>query len=718
MRPPISRLLLAASFAVTAFAAKKPVTIEEAAKSLKAPPAAIWAPAGGRFAARAGDSLNLYDAASGKETKLLDLTVLDGKAKPGPEGPFGWINRGVKEKEIQWLPGGDRLLIARKGDLFLVNAADGVHRQLTNTPATEHDPKVSPDGNRIAFQRDHDLYAMDIGSGKTTRLTRDGSTTRTNAELDWVYPEELAIETAYWWSPDGRRLAYLQFDSSGVMEYPHADLTKVRPVYEPERFPQAGTPNPVVRLGVVGAGGGRTKWFDLPGDSSHLTARVTWMADSSALAVHRLNRIQNKLTLFRVDVNSGKATVILEESDPAWVNLKDDFYFLGKGGELVWGSERENFRHLYMVNTMSGQARAITSGHWEVTDLACVDEASRRIYFLSTEAGPRERQLYSVGFDGAGKRRLSPKAGTHSVTFSPDCGMYLDTHSSISEPPRRAIHKAHGGAPIAVISERDYGVAGEFEILPNEFVEFKAKDGDTFLGRIIKPSGFDPSRKYPAIVQVYGGPHAQTVRDQWRGADWDQYLAHNGYVIWQMDNRGSAFRGHAWEARVNRRFGKQELADQLEGIDYLLSLGFVDPDRIGMQGWSYGGYMTLYSLLNAPSRFRAGISGAPVTDWRHYDTIYTERYMGLPQENEEGYKASSPVHQAANLKAKLMLAHNFEDDNVLFQHTFRMMDALQKAGKHFDLAIYPQKAHAVSGDLRRHLYETMAAFWKRELAGP
>jgi dipeptidyl-peptidase-4 len=708
-------LLLGLLVATHASGQKKPVTIDAAAKSPTPEPAAVWAPDGTRFVSVAKSALRLYDLSKHKEADLADLKTLDEKAAAAPQAPFSWINRRVKEKTIQWTPDSKQLLVSRKGDLFLFDIATSEQKQLTKTPAVEHDPQLSPDGRRVAFQRGHDLYTMDLATSTTTRVTTGGTPTRLNGELDWVYPEELALGTAYWWSPDSRRIAYLQFDTSGVMEYPHGDLLRVRPVYEPERFPQAGTPNPVVRLGVVNATGGKTKWLELPGGTDILTARVTWVDGPSALAVHRLNRVQNELSVLRVDAANGKAAVLVEESDPAWVNLKDDFQFVDGWRGLLWGSERDNYRHLYYVEPALKTARAITSGNWEVTDLACVDTAAKRIFYVSTEAGPRERQLYSIGFDGSGKQRLSSEGGTHDVSFAPKCSSYLDTHSSITVPPRRSLHDATGKLT-AVVSARQSGVAEEYEILPNEWIEFKAKDGDMFLARIIKPAGFDASRKYPAVVQVYGGPHAQTVRDQWRGADWDQYLAHNGFVVWQMDNRGSAFRGHAWEARVNRRFGKQELADQLEGIDYLIALGFVDPARIGIQGWSYGGYMTLYSLLNAPERFRGGISGAPVTDWRNYDTIYTERYMGLPQENEEGYKASSPVNQAANLKSKLMLVHNFEDDNVLFQHTLRMMDALQKAGKHYDFQLYPQKSHGVRGDaLRKHMYEAMAAFWNREL---
>ncbi|MEZ5400782.1 MAG: S9 family peptidase [Bryobacteraceae bacterium] len=692
-------------------AGRKAVTIDEAAKTARPDGSPVWAPSGTQFVFRSGKQLKLWNQ-SAHSVLIEDLESLDGQAASSPEGPFQWVNRGVRESEVQWV-GSGKLLIARKGDLFLFDIATRKHRQLTKTPVAEADPKLSPDDRKVSFRREHDLYVMDIESGKTMRLTHGGTATRKNAELDWVYPEELGIQTAYWWSPDGRRIAYLQFDTSATLVYPHGDLLGVRPVSEPERYPQAGTPNPAVRLGIVASGGGKTKWIDLPGGPEMLTARVTWLPDSSGLAVHRLNRVQNKLQLLRVA--AGQVKTLLEETDSAWVNLKDDFHFLGKGEHWIWGSERDGFRHMYMAR--GDAVRPITSGPWEVTELACVDEKAERIYYVSTEAGPRERQVYSIGFDGSGKKRLTAAHGTHGVNFAPDCSVYFSTHSSVMDPPLRAVYSA-AGEQLTILKDRDRRVADEFEILPTEWVEFKAKDGDAFLARLIKPAGFDPAKKYPAVVQVYGGPHAQTVRDLWKGADWDQYLAHSGFVIWQMDNRGSAFRGHAWEARVNRRFGKQELADQLEGVEHLLSLGFVDAARIGIQGWSYGGYMTLYSLLNAPDRFRAGISGAPVTDWRNYDTIYTERYMGLPQENEDGYKASSPVNQAENLKSKLMLVHNFEDDNVLFQHTMRMMNALQKAGKHYEFQLYPQKAHGVTGAaLKKHMYKAMAEFWDRALKG-
>jgi dipeptidyl-peptidase-4 len=436
-------------------------------------------------------------------------------------------------------------------------------------------------------------------------------------------------------------------------------------------------------------------------------ARVTWLPDSSGVATHLLTRVQDKLRL----VLAGRAVV--SESSDAWINLRDDFAFLGDS--LLWGSERgSGYRHLSVQPLRGGSARPLTRGDWEVTDLACVDQKGGRVFYVSTEPDARERHLWSVGLDGSDKRRISREPGTHSVSMGPGCSTYVDTWSSLSEPTRRTVRSADG-RELGMVREPDGKVAAEYGLLPNELVDYNGSDGTLFHARLIRPAGFDRSRKYPAVVMVYAGPHVQAVRNQWRGADWDQALAHRGFVVWQVDGRGSAGRGHVFEKPLNRRLGKLELADQVEGVRHLLSLGFVDPARVGIYGWSYGGYMTLNAMFNAGDVFAAGVAGAPVTDWRQYDTIYTERYMGLPQENEAGYKESSVVHQAARLKGRLMLAHNFEDDNVLFQHTLRMMDELQRAGKQFDLLLYPQKSHAVSGGVKRHMLESMTAFLERHL---
>jgi dipeptidyl-peptidase-4 len=298
--------------------------------------------------------------------------------------------------------------------------------------------------------------------------------------------------------------------------------------------------------------------------------------------------------------------------------------------------------------------------------------------------------------------------------MAPGCGHYVRSFSSVDEPARKTLHAA-GGEELDLLDPPDRSVLDEYEILPQQILSVATGDGDTLDARLIRPPGFDPSRKYPAVVLVYGGPQAQSVVNRWSGADLAQALAHAGFVVWQLDNRGAAGRGHRRETRLFRRFGKQELADQLEGLQHLLNLGFVDAARVGIHGWSYGGFMTLYAMLHAPDTFRAGVAGAPVTDWRGYDTIYTERYLGLPAENEEGYRLSSPLNDAAKLKRPVLLIHNFEDDNVLFQHTMQMADALERAGKPFEMMIYPQKAHGVTGEAKKHFYRAVVDFFERRL---
>ncbi len=358
--------------------------------------------------------------------------------------------------------------------------------------------------------------------------------------------------------------------------------------------------------------------------------------------------------------------------------------------------------------------RQLTRGEWEVGEVAGVSEAKGEVYFTARAATPLEDHLYVVPLGGGAARRLTTPNKTHVISMSEGCEHYLDASSSLREPVRRSIHRGDG-SEWSVFVEADDQPLKEYEILPTEIVHLTASDGATLYARLIKPAGFTPAKKYPAVVMVYGGPHAQSVRNAWAGANFDQALAHRGFVIWQLDNRGSAGRGHAWEAALYRRLGERELEDQKTGVRHLVSMGFVDPARVGIYGWSYGGFMTLNALLNAPEIFKAGVAGAPVTDWRMYDTIYTERYLGLPEENKEGYRLSSVVHSAAKLKGALLLVHNFEDDNVLFQHTLRMADQLERAGKPFEMMLYPQRTHGVTGPAYKHLLEAVAAFFERSL---
>jgi dipeptidyl-peptidase-4 len=698
-------------------AQKKPVTLDTLSRVAPSfgGAQAHWSPDGKRFVYRQGTRLMLYDVAARAQRPLLSFPSLEAAATSVPAAPaFAWENRRVSEQTVQWTPDGRDLLVAAGGDVFLIKVDAGGWIQLTATPIRERDPKLSPDGKRLAYRNEHDLYVLELASKRVTRLTQDGSSTVWNGELDWVYPEELDLGTAYWWSPDSQALAYLQFDISRELIHPHVDMLELYAKPEPQRYPKAGTPNADVRLGVVPAKGGETKWMDLGETRDRLLARVYWTPDAKAIGVFRLNRVQNQLHFLSADAATGVSQVLLEEKDPYWINVKDDFAWLPKRQQFLWASERDGYRHLYLYDRGGRLVSQVTRGEFEVTNLAMVDETGGRIYFESTEESPLERHLYSVSLAGGARTKLTRERGTHSATVSPNGEYWLDSFSSLQDAPRTVLRDA-AGTILATIREPDRKVYDEYDVRPTELVQFKGADGTLFHARLIKPANFDASKKYPAVVMVYGGPHAQQVRDMWAGIGWEQVLAHKGFVIWQMDNRGSAGRGHLWEAKLYRRFGKQELEDQKEGVKHLVSMGFVDPQRVGITGWSYGGYMTLYAMFHAPEVFKAGISGAPVTDWRHYDTIYTERYLGLPSENESGYRASSPVFDAKNLKGRLMLIHNFGDDNVLYQHSMQMQVELQKAGKQYELLVYPLKAHGVTGAYSRHMREAMVGFFERSL---
>jgi dipeptidyl-peptidase-4 len=706
-----------------AFAQKKPVTLDDVAApppSGRAGAAPAWSPDGASFAYTEQNKIMLYDLAAKNARELAPLDQLQKAAKPAPKPErYEWENRRVRDENVQWFPSGKKLLIAAGGDLFIWRLDRSEAEQLTATPVAERDPKISPDGHYVAFRREHDLYVIDVASKTETRLTKDGSETLRNGELDWVYPEELDLGTAYWWSPDSKWIAYLQFDVSREPLYPHADLRGFRPVLEPQRYPQAGEPNAAVQVGVIPAAGGRTRWMDV-GETRYfyLVARVAWAPDSRHLAIQRLTRVQNRLDLLSADAASGATQAVLTESDPHWINVKDDFRFLKGGREFLWSSERTGFRHLYVYSSDGTQKRQLTRGDWEVRGVLGADEKTGRVFYLSSEPGPLETQMYALGLNGEQKVRLTAEPGTHAVSLAPDAAHFLDSFSSLNSPPRRVL-RAINGSEYAVFQEADRKRYDQYEILPTEILKVKAADGRTDLyARLIKPAGFQPGRKYPAIVMVYGGPGAQSVRDAWSGLSWEQALAHRGFVIWQLDNRGSAGRGHGFETPIYHNLGVTELADQKAGIARLISLGFVDPARIGIYGWSYGGFMTLNALLNAPEIFHAGIAGAPVTYFANYDTIYTERYMGLPVDDQEGYSRTNLSLSAANLKARLMLVHNFQDDNVLFQNTLQIADALERAGKEFQLMLYPQKTHGVTGPVRRQMLQSMTDFFEDALKAP
>ena len=644
----------------------------------------------------------------------------------------------VAPQRYAWAPSGKALLFIGDDNLYWYDLENkAAKRLLADRPEDESggiaDARISPDGKWVSFLRSHDLWLLELASGRELQLTRGGSEDLRHGELDWVYPEELDLRQAYWWSPDSAQIAFLEMDERPVTKYPLVDFLTITGETNWEPYPKAGAANPVVRLGVVQVPSAERlevtpRWMNTGADSSVYLARVNWLPDSRHLAIQRLPRSQKKLDLLVADVQTGATRVLLSEEDPHWINLSDDLYFFPDGERFLWYSEssgvpgalRPNpggFRHLYLYNLDGKLLKQLTRGEWEVSSVDAVDAGHGDVYFTATEASVRERHLYRLALDWGEMERLTLDAGTHQVLFSPDKHFFVDTHSSATAPPAQYLQDAGTADSLAHARRLAGGASPALEttrLLPVEWLAIPAADGTLLQALVIRPANFDPARKYPAIVRLYGGPHEQLVVDAWGGKAFlfNRLLAQKGFVIFTVDNRGSYGRGHAFEALIDRRFGEIELADQLAGVVWLKRQPYVDAARIGVWGWSFGGYMTLTAMFRAADVFRAGFAGSPVTNWRQYDTIYTERYMGTPQENPEGYRNSSPVNFAANLRGKLLIAAGTDDDNVHFGNTAELAEALINAGRRAELQLYPGRGHGISDQAAElHLFRHVLEFF-------
>lgn len=703
--------------ALAAFAAKKAVTIDDVLKHRSAPSIdPVWSPAGDAFAYLEHGSVYKWKSGDTKPSQWFSLDDLHpGTASSGATShiaPYNWTNRHVSEKTLQWFPNGTDLLVSDEDALYIAHGS-GVPK-LLDAPRHINQPQLSPDGSQLLYESAADLYVFDLRTRKSRRLTNDGSATLWNGKLDWVYPEELELGQAAWWSPDSKSIAYLQFNVADEFVYPHADLLGERALSEPERYPQAGTPNAVVRLGVISAAGGNTVWMNAGNNPDLLLARVWWFADSSAIALEAAPRLQDELTLSFCDPNTGTAKKILQEHSKTWINITDNFKLLPSRHQFLWTSERSGFRHLYLYSETGKQIAQLTSGDWEVRGIAAVDETKGLVYYLSAEDSPLETQLYSVTLDSGKPTRITQPGFDHDIGIEPKGQLFIDEASNLTSPPETVLRECDGKS-LQVLKPRETDLSDTYQLSVPEIMTLKAADGTELYGLLIKPANYQAGKRYPLIVDVYGGPQAQSVRNAWPRLSMDQVYAANGYLVWKLDNRGSFGRGHHFEEAVYHRLGSVEVADQRTGVNYLVSRGLADPNRVGITGWSYGGYMTTRCLLLAPDVFKVGVAGAPVTDWHNYDTIYTERYMGLPSQNVAGYEASSNVGAAPDLQGRLLIQHNFEDDNVLFQNTMQLVNALEQANKEYVLQLYPLHTHGVTGELRAPLYRQALDFFTANL---
>jgi len=621
-----------------------------------------------------------------------------------------------------WSPDSKSLLFDSLGQLWLFRLESGTAVQFTSAPEPSDDPKFSPDGNHVAYVRKHNLYVRPVSGESDKQLTKDKDENLLNGEVDWVYAEELDVRSNYFWSPDSSQIVFLQMDESKVPSYPITDWLPLNPQVEQEKYPKPGDPNPAVRLGVINAKGGGVKWISLTEDRDIYIPRFGWIRDG-LLWAQVLNRKQDTLDIYFVDAKSGHSRKVLTENSPdAWVNVSDDFRILKSGDRFLWASWRDGHTHLYLYsfdkqNPLNSEAtleRQLTQGEFEVMGVKGIDADAGLVYFASNQSDPRQEQIFSGKLDGSGFQRISKEAGTHTASFSPNGKYFVDGYSASVTASRRSVCSAAGSPCFPIWESRSIG---EYGFIAPKDVELKAEDGTPLYGQLVMP--INPAAdKVPLIVNVYGGPAAQMVKDAFGAgvtSPFNEMMAQHGYAVFAVDNRGTPNRGRRFLAALGHQFGAVELRDQLASLDQLLAqYPMLDRSRVCIWGWSNGGSMTLYSLLHSDA-YRCGISGAPVTDWHDYDSIYTERYLGLPKENQRGYSESSMPAVANKLHGSLLLIHGTSDDNVHLQNSIQMINSLIQAGKQFRLMLYPGKTHGVTGKERAHLYQMMEDFLEQNL---
>jgi len=654
-------------------------------------------------------ALWFLDPATGNRSILIPADKLD-SILPAPATNASQATGAGRHApaQYQWAPNNQALLFEGPNALAWYDLKTQTGRPLVSASKQEMtDVKISPDSKFVSFVRDHNVWLVDVAEGKERAFTTGGTEKLHKGELDWVYPEELEIYSAYWWAPDSSSIAYLEMDESAVTQFPLVDFESYTGEDDLQRYPVAGGKNPVVRVLVASLNGGDARPMDIGSDTDIYVPRVNWLPDSRHLAIQRLNRAQTVLDLLLADPATGKSSALLQEKDQYWVNVSNDLHFFKDGKRFLWSSERTGYRHLYLYGLNGKQIAQLTKGDWEVSHVDSVDESKGIVYFTATEKSPVDRHFYRVALDGSGFARITNQDGVHTVDVSPDSTLFVDTHSDAATPPRQDLCHIDG-THAATINENKVEALAQYHLSPVQFLTVKAHDGMALNSFLIKPPNFDPAKKYPVIVFTYGGPHAQVVLNAWMGSNflWHQMMAQKGYVIFALDNRGSAGRGHLFEEPIHFAFGANELSDQRDGAIWLKQQPWVDPDRIGIWGWSYGGHMTLHAMFEAGDVFKVGFAGGPVTDWRYYDSIYTERYMGLPQQHEGEYKQCSPITHIDGFHGKLLIAHGTGDDNVHYSNTLDLINALIAQGKYVEVIAAPGRGHGVTDPPARRIVWT------------
>ena len=636
--------------------------------------------------------------------------------------------RGLGITSYAWAKERQRILVPLRGEVWIQDGLHGTPRKLAGKEGGPCiDPQITRDGKYVAWVQADELFVIDADDEKAQpKQVTSGArgTGRTHGLAEYIAQEEMDRHPGVWWSHAGDKLAYDEVDETAIPVWRIPHLGDETPSWEDHRYPFAGAANAKVKLGVVPRDGGETVWMDLAmdGEPEVYLARVHWTPQGELLAQLE-NRAQDRLQLVRFDLATGARTLVLEEKSAVWINLHHVFEPIEKGehaGAFVWASERDGWKHLYLVGSDGAVIRQLTSGEWMVDELVAVDEQRGEVYFMGTKDAPTERHLYRVALAGGEIAKLTTEPGMHGVTMDPARTVFIDMHSAMDTPPQIQIKMAHGGELVHRVAIAADPRIEELGLAPPELVTLQSRDGVTLHGAIYRPPESAGPGPWPVVVSVYGGPHAQRVTNGWdMTVDMRaQYLRGLGYLVFKLDNRGSARRGLAFEGAIKHDLGNLEVKDQEDGVRWLVEQGLADPKRVAIYGWSYGGYMAAMALARAPDTFQVAVAGAMVSSWDGYDTHYTERYMGTPQSNPEGYRSSSVMSHVETLAGHLMIVHGGNDENVHFRHSARFIDALNKARKPYELLMFPSERHMPRGEADRvYMEERIRDFLGEHLGG-
>ena len=573
----------------------------------------------------------------------------------------------------------------------------------------------SPNGQLIAFVRNNNMYVTQIDSQSEMQITFDGEHNKIiNGASDWVYEEEFGFDQAYQWSPDSKKIAYYQFDESDVKEFTMPIYGDLYPQNESFKYPKAGEKNSIVNIIVYNISDKKNTLIDVGKETDQYISRIKWTSDPNVLSFLRMNRLQNKLELILADAIKGASKVILTENSSTYIDVSDDLTFLKDGKGFIWSSELEGFNHLYHYDLNGKLIKKITNGNWDIIAFKGINENTQTLYFTAAKSNSINKDIISVKIDGSNLSTLSQKSGYHEPNFSATFAYYIETFSTANSPNEYALYD-NKGKEIRVLesNEKLKNKLKDYKLSNKEFLSIKTSDGLELNTWMIKPPNFDATKKYPVFFVIYGGPGRNTVLNSWEGGNyiWHQMLAQKGYIVVSVDNRGTSYKGEKFKKATYGELGKFETSDQIEAARYFGTLPYVDKTRIGMQGWSFGGYLSSLCITKGNDVFKTAIAVAPVTNWRYYDSIYTERFLGLPKDNAKGYDNNSPINFVDELKGNYLLIHGTADDNVHFQNSVEMTTALQNAGKQFDFMMYPDKNHGIGGgQTRLHLFTMMTNF--------